>query len=375
MTRRSQRRAVAGILVAALILPLSLTPGVAQGADPTAHVLIVANTNKRAWPDGGDKEMGLDRDRIKDLFEANVARKQLVLRVLPESEITPEGILHAIDAWPARVAPGDAFVFYYAGHGNYDPKKNRYFFRMLGPKGDDDFHDLLRIQVEERIKRKSPKHAILLTDCCSNDATPSNVPYQELYEKGGAPPPFTRPLFQYLLFEHTGMTNATSSKPGEISVAIADAGSLFTLALGEVLKANVNTPLTWKALLQDTAGRVVPLFKAELEHLGVKGLGEDETQHTQTVTTIGSARGPVFGAWGQEFQGMIVVTQVIRGTPAADAGIVRGDIIQEINGQPITSEARYNDAVDRSPGAMSVKVRKRSDQIETVTVKLDRPRR
>jgi hypothetical protein len=347
---------------------LSAVVPVAAAADyPRAHVLIVANTAKRAWPNGGDQEAAMDRDRIARLIRENVSKEQLVLRVLPESEVMPEGILAAIDRWPERVAPGDAFLFYYTGHGNYDLQKQKFFFRTLGTEGPDDFHDLYRAQVEERLKRKSPKNLIILTDCCSDYQTPSKLPYQDLASKGNAEG--TSQLFHYLLFEHTGATDLTSSKPGQVSGVILGSGSLFSLALVEVLNKNADTPLTWKAILQVVSVRVDEMFKKGYPD----GAPDDESQHTQTVTPIKVGRGPVFGARGEEFRGMIVVTQVIRGTPADDAKIVRGDVILEINGQAVASQHEYSDKVDQSPVQMAVKLRRRSDRVETVTVTLDRP--
>jgi hypothetical protein len=350
-------------LAALLILVAGATDTLA--AQPLAHVLVVCNTDRRAWPRGGSEEIGKDRDLIVKTLKDYIPPEQLVLRVLPQEQLTPEGIIEAIRSWSKPIGPADAFLFYYSGHGNYDRRNARYFFRTLGPNGEDDFRDLLRSQVEKSILEKKPKHAILLTDCCSDYQAPLKIAYDgDLTPKAQVTPV----LFEYLLFQHTGLTNITSAKPGQVSGVVNGQGSIFTLALNEVLLDRIDRPATWDVLLRKIGARVEDMFKKHYPDGA-----QDESQHTQTVTAICVAKGPEFGVRAREYRRMLVVTTVVEGAPAATAGIAVGDIIQEINGTPITSEAEYGEAVDSSPATMTVKVRKRSDEIQTVQVRLARP--
>jgi serine protease Do len=64
----------------------------------------------------------------------------------------------------------------------------------------------------------------------------------------------------------------------------------------------------------------------------------------------------------------VVVTDVAPDTPAAEAGLQRGDVIQEVNRQPLTSVSEYNRAVSRAGNQTVVLLLNRGGQTSFVVV-------
>jgi serine protease Do len=64
----------------------------------------------------------------------------------------------------------------------------------------------------------------------------------------------------------------------------------------------------------------------------------------------------------------VVVTDVAEDTPAADAGLQRGDVIQEVNRQPVTNVTEFNRAVSQAGSQTVVLLVNRGGQTSFVVV-------
>ncbi len=339
---------------------------------PTAHVLIAVSTAKVNFPLGGQKEVALDRQRVVEMFKANIAPEQLNLVVLPEEKVLPDKILETIENWPSPVKPDDAFVFYYCGHGNYDKDRDELFFRMFtGTFANRVKADLSRAEVREKIKALRPHHLILLTDCCANFSKLSTRPHQgsmQAHSEGG-----TTRLFEFLLFDHKGVTDITSSEKGEESGFFkgSDGGGIFTQKFVDLANRRKTTLISWRGIHQEVGEKVREAFPLAypdgLDRVDGKGV-----QMTQNVYAISLGRGPVLGARAQQGGDGLFVTEVVLGAPADLAKIQTGDSIVTINNKAIRTEKEYSDAVDHSPNLMQITVRRTDGRKENLTVQLDR---
>jgi serine protease Do len=62
----------------------------------------------------------------------------------------------------------------------------------------------------------------------------------------------------------------------------------------------------------------------------------------------------------------VVVTQVQPDSPAADAGIKRGDVVQEVNRQPVKSASDFRNALSQSAKTVLLLIRRDDATIYTV---------
>ncbi len=78
------------------------------------------------------------------------------------------------------------------------------------------------------------------------------------------------------------------------------------------------------------------------------------------------------GAMGIGTEGGVVVTSVEPGSPAADAGIRRGDVILEVNRQPVESVSGFLDAAAKATGDTALLLIGRDGRTFFVQLRLDR---
>jgi len=62
----------------------------------------------------------------------------------------------------------------------------------------------------------------------------------------------------------------------------------------------------------------------------------------------------------------VVVTQVQPDSPAADAGIKRGDVVQEVNRQPVKSASDFRNAVSQSAKSLLLLIQRDDKTIYAV---------
>jgi hypothetical protein len=393
-----RRRSATGLrgLVAVAVIALGAPAGRAE-VEGHVHLVIACDTNPAAHL---GEAVTRDAANIGNVFSGDIPPAMRTITSIPTEQMNPQGILDAIDALP--VAAGtDIVVFYYSGHGAYNPQMGP--FLDLPERGT-----LRRSAIHQAIQRKGPKLAVVLTDCCY--ALKPRRQVQAYTMAPGAPtgePPeiVLSPLFESLLFRTTGIVDITSSKQGEISMTRDDNnGSVFTYPLVQFLRQNAQRPLSWGDVFQVVRRQVSADFKGSNPGgVDINGDGASD-QFDQTAFAFNLGRraddgappdgavppvdvgprppvvpppdrtGPVFGARGRDNGGEgVQITEVVPGSPAARAGLEANDVILEIDGQAIDSEAAYSDAVDRAGAVMQMRLRNwRDGQIYTADVNLNR---
>jgi hypothetical protein len=306
----------------------------------TLHAVIACDTDDRA---GLGSDIVQDKELMEAFLARNIPANQLHLVVLDVKQMNPNGITSAIDGLnPAPTQ--DSVLFFFSGHGAHDEQKG--FFFNLPARGE-----VLRSDVTRRLIAKSPKMAILLTDCCGS--FDSFIASQQM----GRPPQKAAqklsPLASRLFFSRPGLVSVTSSKAGEYSMTRGDGhGSLFTYALYGVLSANEANSKDWAEIVDLTSKNV----KADFQKMHPNGvpLGNGQTQDKQTVTPLFLA--PTFGVGVTPDGNKLRVTIVVPLSPAAAKGFEVGDQIVEINGNTISTVQDFNKAVDDSPNTLRFKV-------------------
>jgi hypothetical protein len=362
------RRALLGIAIAfAFAFAFAAAPARAEG---TIHVVIACDTSEEA---NLGSAVIADGDNIREVFVENVPASRLHLSSLPQDQVSPEGVVAALASLPVR--PEDTVVFYFSGHGAYDTQVGHYL--DLLSRGN-----LPRAEIRNAIAGLHPRLGVILTDCCYAFKQAKSP----IAREPKLPPPAIAPLFDSLFVQPSGTVDITSSSQGEVSMTRGDVnGSLFTFPLTRFLRLNAGRRLGWPEVFNAIKTQVA----ADFSKLYPKGVDFDSNgqidQNSQTALafSLGVAgpiprppignRPPAFGARGQDNGGDgLKITQVIPGSPAARTGFEVGDVILEINDQPLHNEADYDRAVDEAAGIMRVKVRNRQDgSILDISVRLN----
>ena len=359
MTPPTSIRMTASMFVALVIG--AATAGLSPGA--VFHVLIATDTTAASGL-GGD--VARDSVLVESLFKNQVPPQQLRIVKLKEADLTPQGILNAVGALP--ITPGqDVVVFYYSGHGAFiDDPKVGHFFSLPGGQ------TLTRLELEEKIAARKPLVAATITDCCAVGMRfPGAI-------RGAAAVKVTQvvsPLFQHLFLKRRGLFSISSSKPGEYSLTRGDGhGSLFTMPFCEYLLKHKQERLNWDRVLVDVGQQVAVDFQKVAAAGQKAGFILKDAQgnpiHQDTQTVYAYCLTPALGMYAKEEGGKLQVTRVVPLSPAAIAGLLEGDVLQEINGASVTTEQQYSDAVDKSPPAMRLKF-SRKDNAETAEIQVE----
>lgn len=360
--------------------------------------LITVNFGSAAWgqaihiilaADGADANIGnavkTDLDNMTNLFRANVPVANLNLIALDANAMTPDGMLRSVEN--LNVAPNDAIVFYYSGHGAFDVNGGRQFLELT--VGGKLYRDTLLAKIEE----KKPRLAVLLTDCCNNEV--NTVPGTRsvgVVAPIQTPRSFS-PIFENLFVFCKGTVDLTSSQPGELSFVLDVAnGSVFTKALIDVVNHNkTNIDMYWNDF-SDRLGRESNRIFREKYPSGVKipealkGPGAPDIQTSQTVfkyrlpgeenslqpaATQSVREGPRLGLRAVNHENVGVrITAIAPNSPASRADIAVGDIVTAINGGTVRNETNYSDAVDGSPKTMELSLQKADGTSKTVTIEM-----
>ena len=351
----------------------------------TIHVVLAADRDTRAKLGNAVK---VDLENMTYLFRSNVPSENLNLIVLEIESMTPDAILKSIEE--LSVDPDDAIVFYYSGHGAYDAKNKKQFLDLVG-RGN-----LYRETLLTEIQKKSPRLAVLLTDCCNAkvvnvSGVRSGVTATTRTAKSCSD---FSPLFENLFVFCKGTADLTSSKQGEysfIDTTGKDRGSCFTWPLVELLENNkTNEDLHWKEISEKLGVKVQEAFREVLPRgyegqtkqsvyvyslPGMTGVELDTLGNPITNTSVPetttSPKTPRLGLRAINHNGGgVQITEIVSDSPAAQAGIATGEIIIEINGEEIKDESDYSNAIDKSPKTMEMKLKKADLSTRTLSVEL-----
>ncbi len=245
-------------LLGSCLLIAAAWPATPAGA-AVLHVVIAADSGAP----GIGPAMTENKYLIQNAVVANAGQAVRNIQMLPPESCRSAGITRAIAELPVR--PGDAILFYYSGHGAYDPARGTY----LLPSGDGGRPGLYLADLRRLIAARAPRSATIVLDCCNTvrpvpgGMTPAN-PFHP--PSGGF-----SPAFYQLFFQATGLRAIVSSSPGEYAVVlpalqIAGGGvhpspSIFTKAFANVLEDVTLRQPSWDRVVAATQEEVDTLFR------------------------------------------------------------------------------------------------------------------
>lgn len=250
---------------------------VARIATGRIHLVVVADTND----DVIGKSVAADLKNITSMFADQVPKHQLRTTSLTRKEVRRSTILNTISA--LRINPElDTVVFYFCGHGVYDPNSKQHLF--VGQGQGDVF---LRSEIQAAIQQLQPRLTVLIGDTCSVFLQSKST---------GIPPAVKRStrLFRALFFEPVGLVDINSTEPDEVARGNFD-GGYFTHELCSYLNAKQAERLSWETVLKDvgdgvthypdaaqTAYALSPL--PELPGVGLSLPESEEKNSNQTIS-------------------------------------------------------------------------------------------
>jgi len=314
------------------------------------RVLAVAD------PEGFDARNGnkviSDAYGIVEAFLKQVPKSDLTSVVIAEKNpLSPDTILTSIRNM--QVNRNDAFVFFYSGHGAYDPRKKEYYFQLSG-QGRNGQDYLLRKQVKEALLDKGARLTVVISDCCSADVL---LPEDRSYEVTSRAIEIASwsPLCKKLMKETSGYVDFTSSTPPELSWTDKSRnGSIFSLELNSVLKFRRDQSLSWQEVFRYAKEATIEVARKRGKEQTPKMLQYDVGE----AGPGGIRNGLRFGAEAQSLSGGgVVIRQVIPNFSADKAGLEAGDELHAWNGRRINSIGDFSRFVDSSSGEVTITVR------------------
>lgn len=371
-------------LVLALLLPLVIGlaaapvhTGAAAAAEP--RVFLITAADRGNFPAGQVRDrVQADENSIKSIFDD--LQKGMVEHVkVPNDDgpITSRALVAALDQVAGRVAPNDAVVFYFSGHGYFDTQLRS--FNLVVADGDK-VKGLPRADVRNRLLAMKPRLAVLLTDCCAGDQRMSlvRIPPESF------PVRWTKPLFRSLFLETSGVVDITSSTPPELSwVSSEYENSVFTWALVKTLRSREQDGnATWRDIFDSARDLTAKQSIRESEKFG-----GDRRQVPLLVRYEGTYRGRKFDkVWVEDGSGeppggppqqgrepfgltmrllddgSALVTAVKPGSPVARAGIEQNDVIVRWGAVgPFESIEQLDRVVDGGGGDVVLTIRNHRD--------------
>ncbi|MCX5908613.1 MAG: DegQ family serine endoprotease [Deltaproteobacteria bacterium] len=106
-------------------------------------------------------------------------------------------------------------------------------------------------------------------------------------------------------------------------------------------------------LSRDGKVRDRPVKLGEMEEKGVE-VSKAPSSHKSMGISVQNVTPEIAGALGLKKETGVVVTRVEPGSPAADAGIQRGDVVQEVNRKPVKDVEDFNQKLEKAKGQASV---------------------
>jgi serine protease Do len=194
--------------------------------------------------------------------------------------------------------------------------------------------------------------------------------YAKLYGRIG--------IFEAAYKGNVYVIDAITNNPGAGGGALTDRkGELLGLVGKELRNEQTATWINYALPINATID--VPLPDNKTRTVSIVELVEKKEQYQPTDPNRKGAEG------GGGFTGIVLVPnvvdrtppyveEVVRGSPAAKAGIKPDDLIVYIDGLPVVSVATFKEIMDRYRPEMEVKLEiRRGEKLQTVTLKIDKP--
>ena len=201
----------------------------------------------------------------KSSHEGTVAEKTFINGRSEKPTTQEQDIIEAkqVAEWleNLRPKPEDTVLIYFTGHGKMDPlgAHNLLFNPGVSPEDNLD-----RGKFSDRLKQKSARLRMFITDTCSNyvseDLSDDTFARYSVQVRAKA-----RAYLQDLFLEHEGFLDITAASPGEFAIANDELGGHFTSALisqGFTATADTNndTFLSWKEAFEKTKTQTKELY-------------------------------------------------------------------------------------------------------------------
>lgn len=299
----------------------------------TLHAILIADT---------DSNIGLsvaaDVENLEKTLRNGLPASKLSIKKIDGSSVSPSYLKQYIRNLP--IQPNDPVLVYYSGHGGFDPNRGHFLATEQGR--------LYRSELINSLTQPyTPKFWALITDCCANYSRYTTTPYVQS-------PDSTR-LLTHLFFETNGNIDITSSKPGQVSMGMAD-GGLFTKSLCNVLKENADRSLNWDRVFRTTRSRAARLAERYFDDSDTSYRGYP--QRTQIAWSFDTMYGQnvndsrlgigLNGRW---------IQQVDSGSAASNGGLKPGMTVVGVNGYRVDNDQDIRAAVFQSPQDATIQVR------------------
>ncbi len=335
----------------------------------TLHLVTVGNPS--AFSRYAQSAVLRDVKNVREFFAANVPAGRL--RVVDLSDPSGADVQAALGN--LAVEPDDVVVFYFTGNAGNQTESGGHAFQFF-QGADKKETRLLRRDVRHTLAQKKPRLFVLLTDCCNAyiDALPPASNDGQVKLADGAAQTQTSetdgakevsPVARKLFFEPSGCVDITSSKYGQYSFAgDGKTGSLATLAwldvfekTNETLKSAPETAVDWRQVSEQMIAETEKRFQAQYPE-GDPSFG----QATQTPHVFELPGAPRLGARVQTRQRDLIVTEIVKGSPAAQAGLKVGDkllairLLADDEAKRLVDETDYVETIARAPRDVEITV-------------------
>jgi hypothetical protein len=353
--RRDLKRRAVAVVLAFLVILL----GAERAAAEKVLAVLVADTGDS----GIGADCGRDLDNMQDLFTTNMAAGQLIVTIVKgKEEVTPDRIKEKLIK--LEVGKEDTVVFFYAGHGGFDKDRKEQGLDLPGGR-------LMRKEILELLKAKKPKHIVIITDTCSAFWQSKEQPQPSTIKPEAyiGPAKKTSPLFSSLFLQPSGITDVSSTKPGELAWGATGFGGVFTYSFCKYLRDKQNQPLDWKTVVKQAANTAQDFFTQQFPD-GIKMEGNVYKKQTLYSFSLGEIGVFVeqFGVFVKEDRNEVKIVKVIddslatKGRLGKDAVILEpGDIILEVSGQRVTTVADFQKALTNAPDQLPILFRNCQD--------------
>ena len=337
----------------------------APPAIPVLHAIFVADTfSEDLGPD-----MGQNAQALHFAFEAvppnflkqvNVFENQVNQNddAPQRPKITKRSVLRAIRGLSGSIAPNDAVMFYYCGHGAFDPQNGPYM-----TLSQDKENSLFRSEVLEALDAIEPKPRLILlfTDSCNLLKASLFPPSRNCARTRGSIDPEMAATPSFAFCYPARETDRSVFGGGELSFCYnpkedqnanvsLPRGSLFSQRLAEALREN-GQPTTWKECIDGIKGKVADDFRAEFPE-GVPRRGQP-VQQTQTVTLEGSlpevttsSPANLLGLTVKpQPGGGLIIEQVTPGSIGEEQQLKPGDVLFRIGQREVNRPEDFSEAI------------------------------
>lgn len=299
------------------------------------HAILVADT----WSNIG-KSCEADLDKLEKTLKDGLPNGRLLVTKITGADVRKDNILRT--ARELVIQPNDSVLFYYSGHGAYDPEEGHYL-DLTGAER----RSVLRSEVITALtKPATPRFWVLMTDCC---AGVSSLQKTAVYGRTNS-----TTLLTNLFFNTTGSIDITSSRPEQVSYC-----NVFTPMFCEVLHNNATKALKWDEVFSQarraTASlgeAVIPRLDEENKHYSRELLQQTQIPYSFDTMYNQNVNGYRLGVTFSE----LTVGPVMAESAASKAGLRSGMQILRINGDRVSGDSHAKLAVEFSPRSMTINV-------------------